>query len=98
MSTGEVGRWHNWSSSVKSAPKAVVKPASLAELAQLVGKYAREGRHVRVVGAGHSFTPLVYTDDVLMSLDNMQGIVSLHTEKSLVTIWGGTRLHGLGND
>jgi FAD/FMN-containing dehydrogenase len=59
MSTGQVGRWQNWSASVKSAPQAVVKPASLQELAKLIGTYAREGRHVRVVGAGHSFTPLV---------------------------------------
>src|SRR5579883_1147196 len=98
MSTGQVGRWHNWSSSVKSAPKAVVKPASLEELAKLVSGYAKEGRRVRVVGAGHSFTPLVYTDDVLMSLDNMQGIESIDAEKNHVTIWGGTRLHKLGND
>ncbi len=98
MSTGKVGRWSNWSASVKSAPRAVVKPASLEELARLVGAYAREGRHVRVVGAGHSFTPLVYTDDILMSLDNMQGVESLDAEKNHVTIWGGTRLHKLGDD
>lgn len=98
MSTGGIGRWHNWSSSVKSAPKAVVKPASLEELARLVGTYAREERHVRVVGAGHSFTPLVHTDDILMSLDRMQGIEAIDSTKNLVTIWGGTRLHTLGND
>jgi FAD-linked oxidoreductase len=98
MRIGQVGRWHNWSSSVKSVPKAVVTPASLEELAKLVSGYAKEGRRVRVVGAGHSFTPLVYTDDVLMSLDNMQGIESIDAEKNHVTIWGGTRLHKLGND
>jgi len=98
MSTGQVGRWQNWSASVKSAPQAVVKPASLQELAKLIGTYAREGRHVRVVGAGHSFTPLVYTDDVLISLDNMQGIESIDAENNHVTIWGGTRLHKLGDD
>src|SRR5579883_1419394 len=98
MSTGKVGHWHNWSSSVKSAPRAVVKPASLQELAGLVASYAREGRHVRVVGAGHSFTPLVQTDDVLLSLDNMQGIESIDATSGCVTIWGGTKLHKLGND
>lgn len=98
MSSEKIGRWHNWSSSVKSAPKALVKPASLEELAQLVGAYAREGRKVRVVGAGHSFTPLVQTNDVLMSLDNMQGIESLDLENSRVTIWGGTKLHKLGDE
>ncbi|HLG75563.1 MAG TPA: FAD-binding protein, partial [Ktedonobacteraceae bacterium] len=98
MSTGRVGRWQNWSASVRSAPGTVVRPRSLEELAKLVGSYAREGRRVRVVGAGHSFTPLVYTDDVLMSLDEMQGIVSIDREKNHVTVWGGTKLHKLGND
>lgn len=98
MSSGKIGRWQNWSASVKSAPGELARPDSLEELAKLVGIYAREGRHVRVVGAGHSFTPLVQTNDVLMSLDNMQGIESFDPEKKLVTIWGGTRLHRLGDD
>src|SRR5260370_9625380 len=98
MRTGQVGRGQNWSASVKSAPQAVVKPTSLQELAKLIGTYAREGRHVRVVGAGHSFTPLVYTDDVLISLDNMQGIESIDAENNHVTIWGGTKLHKLVDD
>lgn len=98
MGTVQVGRWQNWSASVKSAPQVVVKPASLQELANLIGTYASEGRRVRVVGAGHSFTPLVYTDDVLVSLENMQGIESIDAERNQVTIWGGTRLHKLGDD
>ncbi|HEY0755900.1 MAG TPA: D-arabinono-1,4-lactone oxidase [Ktedonobacteraceae bacterium] len=98
MSSEKPGRWHNWSSSVKSAPKVLVQPASLEELAGLIGTYARERRRVRVVGAGHSFPPLVYTDDVLMSLDKMQGIAAVDMQKNQVTIWGGTKLHGLGND
>lgn len=98
MSTGRVGYWQNWSGSVRSAPKAVVRPASLEELVTLVGAYAREGRHVRVVGAGHSFTPLVSTDDVLLSLERMQGIESIDQANNAVTIWGGTRLRTLGHD
>lgn len=98
MSTAQVRSWHNWSSSVKSKPRELVKPDSLDELARLVAGYAREGRHVRVVGAGHSFTPLVATDDILISLDNLQGIESLDQASNTVTIWGGSRLHKLGDD
>jgi FAD-linked oxidoreductase len=98
MSNGKVGRWQNWSASVKSAPKEIVRPASLEELARLIDAYSKEGRHVRVVGAGHSFTPLVYSDDVLISLDKMQGIESVDAEKNHVTVWGGTRLRKLGDD
>ncbi len=98
MSIEEAGRWHNWSSSVKSRPETLAKPDNLEELARLIGGYAREGRHVRVVGAGHSFTPLVHTDDVLLSLDHMQGIEAIDETNNTVKIRGGTRLHSLGDD
>jgi len=95
--TGQVEQWSNWSGSVKSAPRALVKPQNIAELARLVREYGRDGRHVRVVGAGHSFTPLVQTDDILMSLDTMQGIETIDTTTRRATVLGGTRLKHLGN-
>jgi FAD-linked oxidoreductase len=52
---------------------------------------------VRVVGSGHSFTPLVQTDDVLMSLDGVQGIESIDKERGTATVLGGTWLRSLGN-
>ena len=89
-------RWSNWSGSVKSMPRQVAKPGNIDQLARLVRDYGRDGRHVRVVGAGHSFTPLVQSDDVLMSLDEMQGIESVDTTASRATVLGGTRLKKLG--
>src|SRR5579871_5004447 len=91
-------RWSNWSGSVRGTPREIAMPASIDELAQRVADYARAGRHVRVVGAGHSFTPLVQTDDVLMSLDNMQGITAANEARGTVTVLGGTRLYRLGPD
>ncbi|HEX6800292.1 MAG TPA: D-arabinono-1,4-lactone oxidase [Ktedonobacterales bacterium] len=91
-------RWHNWSGSVRGRPREVARPASLEELARLVGEWGRAGRHVRVVGSGHSFTPLVQTDDVLMTLDGMQGIISADGRAGEVRVWGGTRLKRLGEE
>ena len=90
--------WRNWSGSVQSAPHEVVTPRSLNELAQQIGTFGREGRHIRVVGAGHSFTPLAQTDDVLLSLDNLQGIQEVDEQRGTVKVWSGTRLKRLGND
>jgi len=95
---GRRPRWHNWSDSVRCAPRALVKPASLDELVRLVGGYGRAGRQVRVVGDGHSFTPLVQTDDVLLSLDRLQGIEAVDAERGTVRVWGGTRLKRLGDE
>ncbi len=91
-------RWRNWSGSVEGRPRETARPASLDELARMVGEYDRAGRHVRLVGAGHSFTPLAQTDDVLMTLDGMQGIISADPDTGTVRVWGGTRLKRLGEE
>ena len=88
--------WSNWSGSVKASPLQFVKPRSIDELAGLIRKYGRDERHVRVVGAGHSFTPIARSDDVLISLDNMQGLESIDTERGTATVLGGTKLKYLG--
>ncbi len=98
MSLPQAGRWHNWSSSVKCTPREVARPANIDELAQLLASSSHAARQVRVVGAGHSFTPLVRTDDLLISLDRMQGIVASDSTRGLVTVWAGTGLRRLGDD
>ncbi len=96
MAVTQGERWQNWSGSVRAQPRQVVKPGSINELKQRIGVYARDGRHVRVVGSGHSFTPLAQSDDVLMSLDNLQGIQSIDDELGIVSVLGGTKLKLLG--
>ena len=98
MTTTQNGQWSNWSGSVKSMPRQVVKPVSIDELAHLMKMYGRDERHVRVVGSGHSFTPIAQTDDILMSLENLQGVTDVNAEQGTVTIRGGTWLKNLGDD
>ena len=98
MSTLRGSKWSNWSGSVKGTPRQFVLPGSVGELTQRIATCARDGRHVRVVGSGHSFTPLAQTDDVLISLDHMQGIESIDAERGTVTVLGGTKLKRLGEE
>src|SRR5699024_1164464 len=44
----------------------------------------------------HSFTPLVATGDILVSLEHFQGIDSIDRENDYVTVWGGSNLKVLG--
>src|SRR5579885_3258171 len=90
-------RWHNWSGSVRAAPRTIVKQGSSNGLVHMIEQFGREGRQVRVVGSGHSFTPLAQTGDVLMSLDNLQGVEQVDTEHGRVTVLGGTKLKYLGD-
>ena len=92
------GRWRNWSGSVDFKPREVATPRSVDELAQTVAGYARDGRHMRVTGSGHSFTPLVRSDDVLLSMAGLSGITAVDAERGTVTVLGGTPLKKLGDD
>src|SRR5215475_3989730 len=92
-----VKHWQNWSGSVRSEPREICRPVSIDELAQLIGRLGRDGRQVRVVGSGHSFTPLVATDDVLVSLDSLQGVLSVDTAAGTAEVLGGTQLKYLGD-
>lgn len=89
-------KWENWSKLVLSHPEAIYYPKHLHELVMLVKTCQSENKKLRVVGAGHSFTPLVATSEILVSLDYLSGIESLDRENHLVTVWAGTRLKDLG--
>ncbi len=64
----------------------------------MVKIYGQQGNHMRVVGSGHSFTPLVETDDVLVSLENVQGIDMFDEVHNTITALGGTQLKNLGKE
>ncbi len=90
---GTATTWRNWSGRVSCRPSEMSRPGSLDELRQVVSRAASAGLKVRVVGSGHSFTELVATDGVLISLDGMQGLVEAKPEAGEATVWAGTKLH-----
>jgi len=88
--------WKNWSGYVECPRTPVLSPGSGAELATALADAARDGRAVRVVGAGHSFSPLVASDGVIVSLDRLQGILDVDAATRVARVHAGTRLHALG--
>lgn len=70
--------WTNWSGSVTAQPAEIARPKTEAELAAIVTR----AHKVRVVGAGHSFMPLVETDGALLSLSDMEGAITLSADKT----------------
>ena len=83
----------NWSGSVKSSPQSIEKPSSESEIISLIEKASTEGKTIRPVGSGHSFTPLVQTNDIIVSLDNWQGLISVDKENYTATAKSGTKIH-----
>ncbi|MER7456823.1 FAD-binding protein [Micromonospora sp. NPDC126480] len=84
----------NWSGSLAFTPAERVEPGSEAEVRDLVLRARDSGTTVRPVGSGHSSSPLVRTDGILLSLDRMSGV--LHDDGARATAWAGTRLKVLG--
>ena len=70
---GEGGHWRNWVGNQSFVARHKAEPASEAELAALVAEASRRDLGVRVAGSGHSFTPVVATSGLLLSLAKMQG-------------------------
>ncbi|MFL6629030.1 MAG: D-arabinono-1,4-lactone oxidase [Vitreoscilla sp.] len=88
--------WKNWSGYVECPGTPVRTPDDVAQLVQLLADAARDGTSVRVAGAGHSFSPLVASDGVIVSLDRMQGIVDVDAQARVARVQAGTRLYALG--
>jgi FAD/FMN-containing dehydrogenase len=83
---------HNWSGSLRFRPSRIESPRTEQELASLVRTIAGQGRTLRPIGSAHSASPIILTDDVLVSLDHLKGLYE-HDERSHhVTFGAGTRL------
>lgn len=88
--------YSNWSGSVKFNPHQILKPSSIEEVQKIVKEAYNNGAQIRLVGSGHSFTPLIETNQILMSLDNLQGLVSSDKNLCQAEVYAGTKLHVLG--
>ena len=67
-------------------------PSTLEEIIQIVKESNENGRKLRVLGSGHSWSPLTVSPGMLLSLVNYKGLVAIDTENSLVTVKAGTTL------
>jgi FAD/FMN-containing dehydrogenase len=81
-------QWTNWVGNRSFTPKYAAAPRDEEELAGLIRAAAARGAGVRVAGSGHSFTPIVHTDGLLLDLAALSGVVGV--ERGRVTALAGT--------
>jgi FAD/FMN-containing dehydrogenase len=84
--------WTNWSGSLRFRPGRVETPSNEEELSSIITRAASEGSNVRVAGAGHSSSPLVETEDILISMEKFKEFEIHDREKGEVTIGAGMML------
>ena len=56
----------------------------------------RHERTVRVAGSGHSHFPLVPTDDVIIDVSGLSGVISVDAGRLVARVYGGSTIAALG--
>ncbi|MCZ6508545.1 MAG: FAD-binding protein, partial [Acidobacteria bacterium] len=88
--------WSNGSGSVTCTAREVARPRSVDDVIAAVRAAERAGHGIRVVGSGHSFTPLGATDGTIVVLGRLRGVEDIDSEKREATVLAGSKLYHLG--
>lgn len=87
------GTWQNWARSAKMKPARIERPRTPEGVQRAVHAAIAHNLPIKAVGAGHSFTGIAVAPGVLLELDDMQGLVSVDTDRARITLLAGTRLY-----
>nr|WP_062334172.1 D-arabinono-1,4-lactone oxidase [Herbidospora sakaeratensis] len=83
----------NWAGNQSITPAETRTPRSPAEVAEAVTDAKRQGRTVRMIGTGHSFTGVALTDGIMLRPEGLSGVLSFGDD--IVTVAAGTPIHRL---
>jgi L-gulonolactone oxidase len=88
----------NWAGNEACLPLRVERPGSTDEVAAIVAGAHREQQRVKVIGAGHSFTPAAMTSGILLSLERMRSVRQVDAARGRVTVDAGITLRALADE
>ncbi|KAI9616004.1 hypothetical protein H4Q26_011256 [Puccinia striiformis f. sp. tritici PST-130] len=93
-STPENRRAHfqNWSGEFKANPLAIFQPENEHQIKLILELCRRESRKFRCFGSGHSPSDLACSDDYMINLDHMSGLIEVDQKAKTMEVWAGTRL------
>ena len=87
-----VQKWSNWTGNVECYAEQIFYPHTEQQIIDVVLKAKKEGKKIRVVGEGHSFSQLIETNSFIVSLRAFSGIVKVDNENMTATIKAGTSI------
>ncbi|MEV0287781.1 MULTISPECIES: D-arabinono-1,4-lactone oxidase [unclassified Kribbella] len=87
--------WRNWAGTESATGVELLRPASADELAAAVKAAAEQGKKLKAVGSGHSFTGCSVPEQVMIRLDGLSSITNADKASGLVTVGAGTGLRKL---
>jgi FAD/FMN-containing dehydrogenase len=83
-------QWTNWVGNRTFTPRYAAAARDEEEVVALVREARRRGAGIRVAAAGHSFTPVVETEGLLLDLSGLTGVVGVDSERRRATALPGT--------
>lgn len=89
-------QWTNWGRNQTFSPDRILRPESEDEAISLIAGAIRKGERVRVSGSGHSFTPIVETDGLLVDLSRLSGIIAVDRDAGRAEVRAGSTIASLG--
>lgn len=66
--------WVNWGRTVRCVPDYTFYPTSVDDLVSIVGFARANGKTIRAAASGHSWSALVSTDEILVSVRNLNKV------------------------
>jgi hypothetical protein len=92
----ETGKtWHNWGGNLTANPASLCKPQSRDDLPVILQKAKSEGKTVRVLGGGYSWTPVVPTDGYIIDMSALNKLISVDKARNRITVEAGMNILNL---
>lgn len=88
--------WSNWSGRRTAQPETLHFVRSDDDALALAARATADGRTVRVAGSGHSHSPLVPNDDVIVDVSALAGVISVDHDTQRAWVRAGTTIAALG--
>ncbi|MCA9562420.1 MAG: FAD-binding protein, partial [Myxococcales bacterium] len=84
--------FRNWARNQSCRPVEIHTPSHPSEISTILQRARALGKRVRCVGAGHSWSPLVCTDDYLVDIAAFNGLQRVDRDKMVVRAGAGITL------
>lgn len=92
---GEKVMWTSFDKHYRQTPASFLQPATQAELRAILAEAAQHNTTVKVVGSGHSWSPIGLTDGIMLNLDLFNKVLSIDAQAMRVTVQAGIRIRAL---
>ncbi|MGP1667555.1 MAG: FAD-binding protein, partial [Rhodanobacter sp.] len=87
--------WRNWAGTVKAHPQVVAEPTSVEDVVAQVNAARENDQTIRMVGAGHSFTPAAQANGVMLRPQRLNSVREVDVANNTITLDAGVNLTAL---